>query len=194
MAAIAAFAFLPLQAKQKQKWEDQPYKYEVRVGCSPLLKLQGFSANVGADWSGSALDMMYMEESGSVYTSGGYSAEFGLNFREWFTLGFQASASGVWHDKYDNFTKERYRRSGAYVTVMPVARLSWLRKRTLKLYSSFGIGVGVAAYDRQAAARLAVNFVPLGMQFGGRVYGITEWGFGKDANMQAVRVGVGVKF
>jgi hypothetical protein len=194
MAIIAIFTFVPLQAQQKQKWDDQPYKYEVRVGCSPLLDLQGFPVNVGAGWSESALDLMYVDEAGSVYTAGGYFGEFGLCFRDWFSLGFQLSASGIWHDAYDNLSGERFRRSGALLSVMPVARLTWLRRRTLNMYSSFGMGASAAIYGGNAKADLAVCFIPVGMQFGGRVYGIAEWGFGRNASMQGIRVGVGMKF
>ena len=66
MALLAIFTFLPLEAQQKQKWEDQPYKYEVRIGVSPILDTQQYPFNFFGDWSDSALDMMYMEENGSI--------------------------------------------------------------------------------------------------------------------------------
>lgn len=194
MAVIALFAFTPLQAKQKQKWAGQPYKYEVRAGWATVLDLQGLPADLGVAWSDSALDMMYKEEVGSVYTTGGISAEFGLNFREWFTLSCQVSCSGIWNDVLDNFTLDKYRRSGALISVMPVARLSWVRKRTFKMYSSAGVGPAVMTYGGKTYAGLSYSIVPVGIQFGDRVYGIAECVTGKNANAQGVKVGIGFKF
>ena len=194
MAVIALFAFNSLEAKQKQTWGDQAYKYEVRAGWATVLDLQGLPADLGVAWSGSALDMMYKEEVGSVYTTGGISAEFGLNFREWFTLSCQVSCSGIWNDVLDNFTLDKYRRSGALISVMPVARLSWVRKRTFKMYSSAGVGPAVMTYGGKTYAGLSYSIVPVGIQFGDRVYGIAECVTGKNANAQGVKVGIGFKF
>ena len=194
MAVIALFAFTSLEAKQKQTWGDQAYKYEVRAGWATVLDLQGLPADLGVAWSGSALDMMYKEEVGSVYTTGGISAEFGLNFREWFTLSCQVSCSGIWNDVLDNFTLDKYRRSGALISVMPVARLSWVRKRTFKMYSSAGVGPAVMTYGGKTYAGLSYSIVPVGIQFGDRVYGIAECVTGKNANAQGVKVGIGFKF
>lgn len=194
MAVIAFFALTPLTAKQKQKWGDQPYKYEVRAGWATVLDLQGLPADLGVAWSGSALDMMYKEEIGPVYTTGGISAEFGLNFREWFTLSFQVSGSGIWNDVFDNFSRETYRRSGALISVMPVARFSWVRKRTFRMYSSAGVGAAVMTYAGKTSAGLSYSVVPVGIQFGDRVYGIAECVTGKNANTQGVKVGIGFKF
>ena len=194
MAVIALFAFNSLEAKQKQTWGDQAYKYEVRAGWATVLDLQGLPADLGVAWSGSALDMMYKEEVGSVFTTGGISAEFGLNFREWFTLSCQVSCSGIWNDVLDNFTLDKYRRSGALISVMPVARLSWVRKRTFKMYSSAGVGPAVMTYGGKTYAGLSYSIVPVGIQFGDRVYGIAECVTGKNANAQGVKVGIGFKF
>lgn len=194
MAVIALFAFNSLEAKQKQTWGDQAYKYEVRAGWATVLDLQGLPADLGVAWSGSALDMMYKEEVGSVFTTGGISAEFGLNFREWFTLSFQVSGSGVWNEVFDNLSRDSYRRSGALISVMPVARLSWVRKRTFKMYSSAGVGPAVMTYGGKTYAGLSYSIVPVGIQFGDRVYGIAECVTGKNANAQGVKVGIGFKF
>ena len=194
MAVIALLAFTSLEAKQKQTWGDQAYKYEVRAGWATVLDLQGLPADLGVAWSGSALDMMYKEEVGSVYTTGGISAEFGLNFREWFTLSCQVSCSGIWNDVLDNITLDKYRRSGALISVMPVARLSWVRKRTFKMYSSAGVGPAVMTYGGKTYAGLSYSIVPVGIQFGDRVYGSAECVTGKNANAQGVKVGIGFKF
>lgn len=194
MAFIAVFAFIPLEAKNKQKWADQPYKYEVRAGWATVLDMQDMPADLGIAWSGSTLDMMYAEEVGPVYSTGGISAEFGLNFREWFTLSFQASASGVWNEVFDNISRQTSRRSGALISLMPVARFSWVRNRTFKAYSSIGAGTAVMTYGGTIYAGLSYCIVPVGIQFGDRVYGIAECITGKNVNAQGVRLGIGVKF
>lgn len=193
LALISLIAATPLNARERQTWNDQTYKYEVTVGIAPILYENAYDhliSNAGF----SSLDQMYAPQNGSVYTAGGYSVEFGLAFRKWFTLGFNLSSSGIWHDSFDNITKRSNRISGAQVSVMPVAKLSWLNGRTLKMYSSFSAGGGFTVYNGKTSPHYSLYFVPVGMQFGGKIYGITEWGIGRNANMQAVKLGIGMKF
>lgn len=193
-AIIALFAAITLNAREKQTWEGQPYRYEVIVGVAPILDHTAFYEFISENFGSSMLDLIYAPENGPVYTAGGYSAEFGLNFRNWFTLTFNASASGIWHSAYDEITRSSDIKSGAQLSLMPVARLSWYRGRTVKMYSSLGVGGGLTVYDDIAKPHLSMYFVPVGMQFGNKVFGIVEWGTGINANMQAVRVGIGMKF
>ena len=193
-AVISLLAVIPLGAREKQTWEGQPYKYEVNVTVSPILDCDPYSHLFTERFGSTFLDLIYAPENGPVYTSGGYSAEFGLNFRSWFTLAFNASASGIWHSTYDEITRESVTKSGAQVSVMPVARFSWLHRRTLTMYSSLGAGGGFMTYEGTTLPHFSCYFVPVGMQFGGKVYGMAEWAFGRNANMQAVRVGIGMKF
>lgn len=194
MAILVVFAVLPLEAKEKQKWDDQPYKYEVNVGWATIMEVDSYSQTFGVISGSSLLDMMYADEQGAVYSAGGFAAEFGLNFRSWFTLAFNASASGIWHESYDNITKRYSTKSGAQVSIMPVARLFWMRKPTFKMYSSFGLGAGFTTYDGKTFPHIAAAIIPVGMQFGDKVYGLIEWGGGANVSMQGVRVGFGVKF
>ncbi len=194
MAIIAGFAASPLNAREKQTWEAQPYKYEVVVGVAPILDHTAFHDFITEDFGSTMLDLIYAPENGPVYTAGGYSAEFGLNFRNWFTLAFNASASGVWHSAYDEVTRQSEIKSGAQLSLMPMARFSWFQGRTVKMYSSLGLGGGLTVYDGKARPHFSMYFIPVGMQFGNKVFGIIEWGAGINANMQAVRVGIGMKF
>lgn len=193
-AIIALFAAIPLNAREKQTWEGQPYKYEVVVGISPILDYTAFYDSIAERYGSSLLDLLYAPENGSIYTAGGYSADFGLSFRSWFTLVFNASASGIWHNRYDEVARQIDRKSGAQFSVIPVAKFTWLDWDTVKLHSSVGIGGGFTTYDGKTTPHLATFFVPLGMQLGGRVFGIAEWAVGSNANMQAVRIGIGMKF
>lgn len=194
LAIIVFFAATPLNARERQTWADQPFKYEVNVSVAPILNNDTYSYMITESLGNAFLDLMYAPENGPVYTAGGYSAEFGLNFRSWFTLAFNASASGIWHDAYDVVNRQNSRKSGAQFSVMPVARFSWLNRRTLEMYSSLGAGAGFTTYDGNTSPHFAVYFVPVGMQFGGKVYGMTEWAVGRNANMHGVRVGIGMKF
>ena len=194
VALVAMFAAYPLEAREKQKWENQPYKYEFNVGWATILDNESFPQTYGYGWDSSSLDMMYADERGPIYTAGGFSAEFGMNFRRWFTLAINASVSGIWHEAYNNISKEYYTKSGAQMAVMPVARFLWIRKRTFRLYSSVGLGAGLSVYDGKTSADIATCIIPLGMQFGSKMYGLVEFGGGSYVNMQGVRFGMGVKF
>ena len=194
MIIIFLFAAGPLNARKKQTWEGQPYKYEMIVSVAPILDHNAYYDSILENYGSSMLDLIYAPDNGPIYTAGGYSAEFGLNFRSWFTLAFNASASGIWHNTYDKIAGQIYRKSGAQFSLMPVARLSWLNRRTIKMYSSLGAGGGITTYGSKVSPHLSLYFVPVGMQFGGKVFGMTEWAIGRNANMQAVRVGIGMKF
>lgn len=194
MALIALIAAIPLNAREKQTWEGQTYKYEVVIGVAPILDYTPFYNTIVESYGSSTLDLIYAPERGPIRTAGGYSAEFGLTFRSWFTLAFNASASGIWHERYDEIAKQTSTISGAQFSLMPMARFTWLDWDTVKLYTTVGIGGGFTTYNGKTTPHLASYLAPLGMQVGGRVYGMAEWGVGGNANMQAVRVGIGIKF
>ena len=194
LAIIILLATLPANARERQTWAEQPFRYEVNVAIAPILDNSAYSLQLNDRFGTSFLDLIYAPECGPVYTAGGYSAEFGLNFRSWFTLAFNASASGMWHSSYSEITKQSVRKNGVQFSVMPVARFSWLHRRTIKMYSSLGVGGGFTTYDGNTSPHFALYFVPVGMQFGGKVFGLTEWAVGRNANMQAIRLGVGMKF
>ena len=194
MAVIALFASIPLNAREKQTWEGQTYKYEVIVGVAPIFKYTPFYDFISDSFGSSKLDLIYAPERGPIYTAGGYSAEFGLNFRSWFTLAFNASASGIWHDRYDEIARQVDRMSGVQISVMPVARFTWLDWDTVILYSSVGFGGGITTYAGKTVPHLSTYLAPLGMQLGGRVFGMAEWAIGDNINMQAVKIGIGMKF
>lgn len=191
LTLASALAVIPLRAGEKRS--DLPYKYDFRLGWATIVETSEYG-DLGLSMYSGALDSIYEDQNGPVYTAGGFSAEFGLDFRSWFTLAFNASASGIWYEAYSTLPDRRMRRSGAQISIMPVARFSWVRKRTFRMYSSLGLGAGLTVCAGKATPSLAVCFVPVGIQFGSKVYGFMEWGGGAYCSMQGVRGGVGIKF
>jgi len=194
---LSAFlAILPVFSahaqKNRQKWDDQPQKYEVAIGWASMVDVYEFFDTMYSPYN--SIDALYSEQSGPTYTIGGLSAEFGLNFRSWFTLAFNLSASGAWKETYDPLTSVTGRKSSAVVSVMPVARFTWVRKRNFQMYSSIGAGAFVSASADQVSANVALCFVPVGMRFGNKVFGFVETAGGAGCNMQGVRGGIGIKF
>ena len=84
--------------------------------------------------------------------------------------------------------------SGVQISVMPVARFTWLDWDTVILYSSVGFGGGITTYAGKTVPHLSTYLAPLGMQVGGKVFGMAEWAMGDNINMQAVKIGIGMKF
>lgn len=188
------FSLLPAVSllAQKKKWNDQPYKYEVTFGWAPSIN--GYEFFDSPHVYHGSLDALYAEQYGSAYTFGGLAAEYGLNFRKWFTLGFNLSASGAWRDVYDPLTSVTGRRSAAIISVMPVARFLWVRTTYVRMYSSIGAGVYFCASSNEFSADAAVCIVPVGMQIGRKIFGFMETGGGIGCNMLGVKAGIGVKF
>lgn len=183
------------QNKKHRKWDDQPFKYEVRIGWASTPYSTVYS---GEDYKYvsevSYLDNLFKTQEGPMYATGGMSAQFCLNFRDWFTLAFDASFNDVWRKTYDPADDEYGRINGVIFNIMPVARFDWVRKPVFRMYTAVGMGFSVAGIDDATATSMSFYIAPLGLSIGKRVFGFIEWGGGYNCNMVGIRGGVGVKF
>ena len=198
LTAFLILSHIPLAAsrREKQTWDSQPYKYEMRFGY-------GIPSETAVDTylsnplysSGGRLSSIYSPKRGSLYSTGAFTAEFGLNFRRWFTLAFQASVSGVWNDTLTPDGEEIISRtSGAVINLAPQARFNWIKCSAFRLYSSVGYGLTLVAYGDRCDFKPSFQFIPIGITAGRSVFFFAELGGGVDCNFVGGHMGIGYRF
>jgi hypothetical protein len=193
MTALSVFS---VNAREKQTWDDQKYKYEVRVGWGMPSEtpVSAYYANPAYS-DGGRLSSIYSSVVDGLYSTGGFTAELGLNFRKWFTLAFQTSFTGVWNDVYDhNKADVLYRDRGVVFNIAPQVRFNWVKRPVFRMYSSVGVGLTLVSYGKLNAIEPSLQFVPLGMAAGKDVFFFAEVGGGNSTNFLGYHVGLGYRF
>ncbi|HBX90539.1 MAG TPA: hypothetical protein DEH06_04365 [Alistipes sp.] len=135
---------------------------------------------------------------GPVYTSGVWSLSYDYRFRRWFDLGLTLGYYGEYSNSYSNRDSSLVGRNRAHaVTVMPMARFTWLNRRWVRMYSSLGLGAtfGYGRFDTEGSrpenAMIAFQVTPVGISVGRSFFGFAEIGLGAQG---ALMMGVGYRF
>ncbi len=184
------------EGREKQTWDSQKYKYEVRIGWGMPSEapVPAYKANPAFS-NGGTLSSIYSPVVDGLYSTGAFSAEFGLNFRKWFTLAVQTSFAGVWNDVYDhNQADVLYRDRGVVFNLAPQARFNWVKRPAFRMYSSVGVGLTVVSYGHRNSIEPSFQFVPLGMAAGKDVFFFAELGGGTGCNFLGYHLGLGYRF
>lgn len=123
------------------------------------------------------------------------SAEGLYQVNEWLSCGAQVIYGSYSNQRYDGITDQlKAERSGQTYIVMPEAHVSYFQKGLLSLYLGVSVGAGYfAGFDNiDEKVSFEVQFVPLGVEFGGRVFCFAEGCLGTAVNW--VHGGVGFRF
>jgi len=193
---IAMLLSLSTDGRERQTWDSQPYKYEVRLGWGmpsdtpvPLFISNPIYSTDGT------LSSIYSPKRGTLYSTGGISAEFGLNFRKWFTLAFQTSFSGVWNDILSSDGLEVTGKArGVVFNIAPQLRLNWVKRPIFRMYTSAGVGMTVVSCGARTSVESSFQFIPIGMAIGGDVFFFAEAGGGVENNFLGYHIGFGYRF
>ena len=182
--------------REKQTWDSQPYRYEIRIGWGmPSYTPSDAYHSTPAYSSTGTLASIYSPKRGGLYSTGGFSAEIGLNFRKWFTLAFQTSFCGLWGDIYDYSQSDvLYRNRGVVFNLAPQARFNWVKRPLFRMYSSVGVGLTVVSYGKHNTVQTSLQFVPLGLAVGKDVFLFAEAGGGTASNFLGYHLGLGYRF
>lgn len=127
------------------------------------------------------------------------SLDYTYRINEWFSVGGCLAWSAGICNLYDNQTHERWDTIHVdYISIMPIARFTWLRRNIVELYSGLGATVGIEHWvhytnGKQHTYRpyLSYDIKPIGITVGGRWYGFMEAGYGARG---IVNIGVGHRF
>lgn len=135
---------------------------------------------------------------GRVLTSGVWTLAYAYRFTRWFDLGLSLGHYGEYSSSYSNEDGSLVGRNRIHaISVMPVARFTWLNRRLVRMYSSVGCGAVIgwgrrnhdfSAIDERA---LALQFTPVGIAVGRSLFGFAEAGLGTQGSLT---VGIGYRF
>lgn len=199
----AAFLFLNCSDAISRDREDAvkdgnlPFRHEIRLGWggAPLFHtiLVGPGCDVNYDAYDNLASSLYGEFSGPVYMTGNVGLEYSYSFRKWFALSVNVGMNGIYGRRYDKVTGLRTGLDfGAVFSFFPQVRFSYLNRKYVKLYSALGAGITVTAFHNYSELLPAINFVPIGITAGRRVYGFFELCAGTV--VMGCTAGIGVRF
>lgn len=176
------------------KAQNTDYKrFEVRLGVSgyPMLSSSFRNTNkyVESPYSYLYLEDLYYDRDGVIYTFGNIGSEFTWNIKKWLAVCAGLHVTPFWRDRYDGYTRQRKSRSSsADLSGVVMVRFNYFNRQYVHLYSS--IGAGLLLYDWHVAPQ--IQLVPLGVSFGGRVFGFAELGAG--TLFLGGNIGIGYQF
>lgn len=190
---IVAFLLLPVlvSAQDAQNWKRQ---MRFGLGGYPMTELVAYTFGWDAVPMGIALEDLYLDNKGPLYSTGAVSAEISWLFKDWFTFSLTSAANVAWQTYFDAVTGERRgTQTGFLLYVVPQCRFNWVRRDLVKMYSSIGIGGLVGKDMDDDLAVFPVGQVsPVGIEVGRKVFGFCELGFGMMYT--GVMAGVGFRF
>lgn len=198
-----AFMFLNCSDALSKDREDAvkdgnlPFRHEIRLGWGGAPFFHAILVGPGCDVNYNTYDnlasSLYGEFSGPVYMTGNIGLEYSYSFRKWFALSVNVGMNGIYGRRYDKVTGLRTGLDfGAVFSFFPQARFSYLNRKYVKLYSALGAGITVTAFHNYAELLPAINFIPIGITAGRRVYGFFELCAGTV--VVGCTAGIGVRF
>lgn len=151
-------------------------------------------------------DIYYIERLTKVTTAGTFSFGYAYNFRKWFALTVNAGF---------NIRQARYINMGDQTDIANrdahsegqriypsfhlggAARFSLVSRKYVKCYASIGLGVMYDNLNRDYEGEytnvyIYPQFIPFGIRFGNKVFGLAEIGLGEE--FFGGRIGIGYKF
>lgn len=123
------------------------------------------------------------------------TAECLYQVNEWLSCGAEVIYGRYSNQRFNGITdKVEAERTGQNFIVMPTAHVSYYQWNLLTLYMGMGVGAGYYSGFDNMTEKLSfeVEFVPLGIEFGGRLFGFAEGCLGTAVNWG--RAGIGFRF
>ncbi len=139
--------------------------------------------------------------SGPTYISGAISAGYTYRLGRKFEVSALLTYSGLYKNVFEKATQTlSYHQGYHQVTLMPIVRWVWLNQKNVRLYSSFGLGIGLSfnvINMNEGASVITTNVVPavqwnyFGITIGDKIYGLFEL---SAATTGLITAGLGYKF
>lgn len=196
---ILLLAVLPAAlSAQEETAHREPFvpQHELRLTAGAYPIIPGSNQLL---WWGYRDEMIFSPRNthhGPVYTSGAWSLSYDYRFKKWFDLGLTLGYYGEYSRSYSNKDFSPVGRNRVhFITVMPVARFTWLNRRWVRMYSAVGLGAtfrtGVDFDGESDAETIAFQFTPIGISVGRSLFGFAEVGVGAQG---VLMMGIGYKF
>lgn len=148
---------------------------------------------------------IYRVNEGKMRSTGTMTLTVDVPVKKWFSVPFMVAGNVVWQNCRPVDGTAPYAVVNGTVQVLAGARFKWINRPKVNLYASLNVGLGLAtdSYTSQindepvkvrhmADPIPAFQVVPLGVRFGGKLYGIAEIGAG--TLYCGGMVGIGYKF
>lgn len=187
--------------------DSNPVKFDLRIGIggAPVAGASYFS---GSNSYSNTLESIYGAYRGPVKTTGVFSADMGILFKKWLAMDICLGVCPFWAENFDGRTDALVgKENGVAVYLMPKIRFTFLNREYVRLYANIGIGMGKyfgfkelqysysSSYGRKYvdnSFKLEAQVVPLGIEFGRRLFGFCEFGVG--TMYMGATAGIGYKF
>jgi hypothetical protein len=158
----------------------------------------GLASHTSLSYIGDLDNSIYEPQAGkTIWLSA--SLDYGYRVNKWFSIGGSLAWSAGICNLYDNQTLEHWDTIHVdYISLMPIARFTWLRRDIVELYSSLGATAGIEHWVHYLNGKhhtyrpyLSYDIKPIGISVGRRWYGFMEAGYGARG---IVNIGVGHRF
>lgn len=166
---ISAGAF-PFFSNDMGDWD---YRYDVRTGLDASKRYRG-----------------------STYTTGAVTASYCYRYLRWLDFGISLSYTNEYYWMYSNIDNAGIKRHMAhFISIIPTARFTWFRRRSVRMYSACGLGVTFLTGDIDkkytSDSGVGLQLTYFGISAGKRVFGFAELGTGAHGTLIG---GVGYRF
>ena len=141
------------------------------------------------------LSAVYSDYYSDTKTTPAICAEGYYICNEWLRAGLDLAYTKYSNECFDGISGQlKKERKGQSLAVLPTAMVFYYQKDFIRLYTSLGMGLGYYSGFDNMTGNLAfeVQFIPIGIEVGNRVFGFAEGGMGTAVSW--VRCGVGFKF
>lgn len=191
LTLLLLLSALPTALTAREKPQRGPFaaEHELRLtaGAYPLLPYFG-EWGCDADYP----PVLRNTHRGPLYTSGAWSLSYGYRFRRWFDLGLTCSYYGEYSRSYSNRDLSPVHRNLSHaVTLMPLARFTWVNTPWVRMYSTLGLGATISSGDCGRETLVSFQLTPVGIAVGRSFFGFAEAGFGAQG---ALMMGIGYRF
>lgn len=140
-----------------------------------------------------ALGSIYNDYEGVSYTTGNIYGEYAWNIKKWFTTSVSASTDIIWTNRHDALTGARVdTQSAALVHIMGKAQFNWVSREIVRMYSSVSLGFITSFGAHSFGISPGIQFTPVGIEVGKKIFGFGEAGFG--TTYVGGMVGIGYRF
>lgn len=166
---------------------------DIRIGAGvpggvSIISLQGFLMAVSGNTYFGLNDFFTPE---TTYLTP-LSFEYNRYRKEWLVVGVKLHYSQIEGDLYDPESGAYQGRVGNYLMgAMANFRFEYLRRECVQLYSGCAVGAGVRFTDITTLPTLMVDWTYIGISFGRKFFGYTEFGGGVSGFLRA---GIGGRF
>ena len=174
--------------------EDASSRFCLRVGAGlPGSGTEYFTQGTTKNTYG--LEAIYGDYISDLKATPAISLEAYYTLNQWFRFGlnvvYGAYENQVMNGITDQVSRER---KGQSFIILPTASVNYYQKGALGLYMALGAGAGYYAGFDNMENKLAFNvqFTPLGIEYGRKLFGFAEAGLGTAVSW--VRGGIGYRF